>query len=82
MMSIDEIGDERRQYLIDLLDNTTYDSRQKQHYGYLITELVYMHQYEWMLSRIMMNEIRDADRIPYGMNYNQSDIKKHLKQKS
>lgn len=82
MKGIDEIGNEKRQYLLDLLENTTYDDRQKQHYSYLIGELVYMHQYEWMLNRIRMNEIRDADRIPYGMNFNQSDIKKHLKQKS
>lgn len=80
-MPIDEIGNEKREYLLDLLENTTYDERQKSHYSYLIGQLNYVHQYEWMLNRIRMNEIRDADRILYGFNFNQSDIKKHLKQK-
>jgi hypothetical protein len=80
-LTFDEVGDEKREYLHIILENTTYDDKQKDYYRIVINELVYWNEFELMLSLLMMNEIKDSERIPYGFNYNQSDIKKHLKRK-
>lgn len=76
---IDEIGEERRLLLISMLDNTTYDEKQKEIMRYAINRLEWMHQFNFVIKRIEMNTIQDKDRIAMGLNYNQSDIKKRLK---
>ncbi len=76
-----EITPEQRQYLADLLERTTYSEEERKFQRFLIDEIEKMHQYEFLLRRFQMNEIQDKDRIAYGMPYNQSDIKKTLKNK-
>lgn len=80
-VTFDEIGDDKRNYLLIILQNTTYDDKQKEYYKGIIECLIYWDEYDSMYNLLMMNEIKDSDRIPYGFNYNQSDIKKHLKRK-
>lgn len=76
-----EITDDQRQYLTELLERTTFDEEVKNFYRIKIAEMEKMHQFELMLGVFKMNEIQDKDRIAYGMPYNQSDIKKTLKTK-
>lgn len=77
----DQLGNEKRDHLHRLLDNSTYDDDRKRLLHYIIDELVGDAQYNFVLNRLLMNEIQDKDRIAFGMNYNQSDIKKTLKHK-
>lgn len=77
----DQIGNEKRDHLHRLLDNTTYDDDKKVTLHYIIDELVNDVQYDYVLNRLKMNEIQDKDRIAFGFNYNQSDIKKRLRNK-
>jgi len=77
----DQIGNEKRQYLHQLLDRCTYDDERKRTLHYIIDELVFKHQYEYVLNRMLMNEIKDEHRISMGFNYSQTDIKKTLKNK-
>ena len=76
-----EITDDQRQYLLDLLDRTTFSDEVKEHYRIFIADMEHMQQFESYLGILQMNEIQDKDRIAYGMPYNQSDIKKALKLK-
>lgn len=77
----DQLGNEKRDYLHRLLDNSTYDDDKKRLLHYIIDELVNEVQYTYVINRLLMNEIQNKDRIAFGMNYNQSDIKKTLKNK-
>lgn len=77
----DQLGNEKRDYLHRLLDNSTYDDDRKRTLHYIIDELVTVAQYDYVVCRLLMNEIQDKDRIQFGFNYNQSDIKKTLKNK-
>jgi NAD-dependent SIR2 family protein deacetylase len=77
----DEITPEQKQYLQELLERTTFDEQSKKTYMFFIDEIDKMHQFEFLKSRLLMNEIQDKDRIAFGMPYNQSDIKKTLKNK-
>jgi len=79
MYTEDSIGDGKRDYLHDFLDRTTYDDERKRTLHFIIDELRHMHQYEYVIKRLEMNEIQDKDRISLGLNYSQSDIKKRLK---
>lgn len=76
-----EITNDQKDYLLELLDRTTFDEENKAVYRFFINEIDKMHQFEFMKGRLIMNEIQDKDRIAYGMPYNQSDIKKTLKAK-
>lgn len=78
---VDEVGEESRLYLITLLENTTYEERQKETLAYRINNLLAKADYEKALANLQMNQIQDKDRIAMGMAYNQSDIKKTLKSK-
>lgn len=73
------VDDIKRDYLISLLYRTTYDDDTKRYMEYVIGLIDWQHQYEFMLNRLIMNEIKDEDRISMGMNYSQSDIKKTLR---
>jgi hypothetical protein len=77
----DEVGEESRLYLITLLENTTYEERQKETLAHRINNLLSKADYEKALANLQMNQIEDKDRIAMGMAYNQSDIKKTLKSK-
>jgi hypothetical protein len=77
----DEVGEESRLYLITLLENTTYEERQKETLAHRINNLLSRPDYEKALANLQMNQIEDKDRIAMGMAYNQSDIKKTLKSK-
>lgn len=76
-----EITEDQKQYLHQLLDRTTFDEESKVTYRFFIDEIDKMHQFDFMKSRLLMNEIQDKDRVAYGMPYNQSDIKKAIKNK-
>jgi len=75
----DEIGEEKRMYLITLLENTHFDDETKQRQAIKISAYTKQEQYEKALKIIQANEIQDKDRIAMGLNYNQSDIVKALK---
>lgn len=79
---IDEVGEEKRMYLLSLLENTTYDEVGKDRLAARIEEIKTLAAYDKALSNLQMNQIEDKDRIAMGLNYNQSDIKKTLKSKS
>jgi hypothetical protein len=78
---VDEVGEESRLYLITLLENTTYEERQKETLAHRINNLLLRADYDKALANLQMNQIEDKDRIAMGMAYNQSDIKKTLKSK-
>lgn len=78
---VDEVGEESRLYLITLLENTTYEERQKETLALRINNLLSRVDYDKALANLQMNQIEDKDRIAMGMAYNQSDIKKTLKSK-
>jgi hypothetical protein len=77
--TLDEVGDEARLYLVTLLENTTYEERQKQILALRIESLLKQEDYDKALLTLQANQIEDKDRIAMGMPYNQSDIKKTLK---
>lgn len=76
---VDEIGEESRMYLVTLLENTTYEERQKEQLALRINSIVSQKEYDKALANLQANQIEDKDRIAMGFNYNQSDIKKALK---
>jgi len=76
---VDEVGDEKRMYLLTLLENTTYDEVAKDRLASRIEEIKLQVDYDKALLNLEMNAIQDKDRIAMGMPYNQSDITKHLK---
>ena len=78
-LQVDEVGDEARLYLVTLLENTTYEERQKQTLAVRIEGLLKQTDYDKALLNLQANQIEDKDRIAMGMPYNQSDIKKTLK---
>jgi len=66
-------------YLITLLENTTYEERQKQGLALKIENIRFESDYEIALTTLQANQIEDKDRIAMGLNYNATDIKKTLK---
>ena len=76
---IDEVGEESRLYLLTLLENTTYEERQKEQLAIRIGALVKQADYEKALLNLHANQIEDKDRIAMGLNYSQTDIKKRMK---
>ena len=75
----DEVGDEKRMYLLTLLENTTYEERQKEQLAIKIEALKFEADYTKALTTLQANQIQDKDRIAMGLNYSQTDIKKTLK---
>jgi hypothetical protein len=75
---VDEIGDDKRMYLITLLENSTYEERQKEKLALKIDSIKSYLDYDKALLNLQANQIEDKDRIAMGMNYNAGDIKKHL----
>jgi hypothetical protein len=76
---VDEVGDEKRMYLLTLLENTTYEERQKEQLAIKIEALKFEADYTKALTTLQANQIQDKDRIAMGLNYSQTDIKKTLK---
>ncbi len=77
--SVDEVGEENRLYLLTLLENTTYEERQKEQLAIRIGALVKQAEYDKALLNLQSNQIQDKDRIAMGLNYSQTDIKKRMK---
>lgn len=76
---VDEVGDEKRMYLLTLLENSTYEERQKERLALKIDAIRFEADYEKAYNNLQMNQIEDKDRIAMGLPYNQSDIKKTIK---
>jgi hypothetical protein len=77
--SVDEVGEENRLYLLTLLENTTYEERQKEQLAIRIGSIVKQADFDKALLNLQGNQIQDKDRISMGLNYSQTDIKKTLK---
>lgn len=75
----DEIGDEKRLQLITMLENTLYEEDKKTKMANLIDSYTTWDQYNKAFKVLIANQVEDKDRIAMGMNYNQSDIKKAIK---
>lgn len=76
---VDEVGDDKRMYLLTLLENTTYEERQKEQLAIKIDNLKFDTDYEKAYNTLQANQIQDKDRIAMGLNYSATDIKKTLK---
>ena len=76
---VDEVGDDKRMYLLTLLENTTYEERQKDQLAVKIDNIKFETDYDKALTTLQANQIQDKDRIAMGLNYSQTDIKKTLK---
>jgi hypothetical protein len=76
---VDEVGDDKRMYLLTLLENTTYEERQKEQLAIKIENLKFETDYEKAYNTLQANQIQDKDRIAMGLNYSATDIKKTLK---
>lgn len=76
---VDEVGEEARLKLLSMLENTTYEERQKEQLAIRIEGILKQEDYDKAYNNLLANQIEDKDRIAMGMNYNQSDIKKALK---
>jgi hypothetical protein len=76
---VEEIDEEGRLYLLTLLENTTYEERQKEQLAVRISSIKTQAEYDKALSNLQMNQIQDKDRISMGLNYSQTDIKKTIK---
>ena len=77
----DEIGNDKRLYLLTLLESTTYDEQAKEKLALRIEAITTQDSYEKALTNLQSNQIQDKDRIAMGLNYNQNDIKKTTKRK-
>jgi hypothetical protein len=75
---VDEVGDEKRMYLITLLESSTYEERQKERLALNIERIKSAEKYDNALLNLQANQIQDKDRIAMGLNYNATDIKKTL----
>lgn len=75
----DEVGEEARLKLLAMLENTTYEERQKEVLAVRIEGIMKQEDYDKAYNNLVANQIEDKDRIAMGMPYNQGDIKKALK---
>jgi hypothetical protein len=75
---VDEVGEEARLKLLSMLENTTYEERQKEQLALRIDDIKTQEEFQKAYNNLEMNQIQDKDRIAMGLSYNQSDIKKAL----
>jgi hypothetical protein len=75
---VDEVGEEARLKLLTMLENTTYEERQKEVLAMRIEEIKNQEEFQKAYLNLEMNQIQDKDRIAMGLSYNQSDIKKTI----
>jgi hypothetical protein len=75
---VDEVGEEARLKLLSMLENTTYEERQKEVLALRIEDIKTAEEFDKAYQNLEMNQIQDKDRIAMGLNYNQSDIKKAI----
>jgi hypothetical protein len=76
---VDEVGEEARLKLLSMLENTTYEERQKEQLAVRIEGILKQDDFDKAYNNLLANQIEDKDRIAMGMPYNQTDIKKALK---
>ena len=72
------VSDQEKDYLLTLLDNSTYDDRQRQILKGRINNITAA-DFVKASNNLLANQIEDKDRIAMGLNYNQNDIKQTLK---
>lgn len=77
----DEIGDESRFFLKQLLDKSTIDDEKKAHFELRIDSLILWPEYNKAKDFLMQHQVKDADRIANGMNANASDTNKAVHKK-
>ena len=75
----DEVGADKRLFLLTMLESTTYDEQAKEKLAIRIEAITTIDSYKKAEVNLLSNQIEDKDRIAMGFNYNQSDIKKSKK---
>ena len=75
---VDEVGEEARLKLLAMLENTTYEERQKEVLAMRREEIKNQEEFQKAYNNLEMNQIQDKDRIAMGLPYNQTDIKKTI----
>jgi hypothetical protein len=73
------LNEDKKMYLITLLEKTAYDDETKDKLAMKIEAMTTPAQFKKAEANLLANQIEDKDRIAMGLNYNQSDIKKTLK---
>jgi hypothetical protein len=73
------IYEDKKLYLITLLEKTAYDDDTKDKLAIKIEAMTTPAQFKKAEANMLANQIEDRNRIAMGLNYNQSDIKKTLK---
>lgn len=76
----DEIGDESRFFLKQLLEKSTIDETRKTDFELRIDSLVLWTEYNKAKEYLMQHQVKDADRIKNGFNSNQGDVNKAVRQ--
>jgi hypothetical protein len=75
----DEIGHSSREYLHNLLENTTFDEDKKKVFSLRIDSLIHWDEYNKAKAYLLQNQIEDKDRIWMGKPFNQADINKAVR---
>ena len=75
----DEVGADKRLFLLTMLESTTYYEQAKEKLAIRIEAITTIDSYKKAEVNLLSNQIEDKDRIAMGFNYNQSDIKKTKK---
>jgi len=75
---VDEVGEEARLKLLAMLENTTYEERQKEQLAMRIEDIKTQEEFQKAYQNLEMNQIQDKDRIAMGLPFNQTDIKKTI----
>jgi hypothetical protein len=73
------LNEDKKMYLITLLEKTAYDDETKDKLAMKIEAMTTPAQFKKAEANLLANQIEDRNRIAMGLNYNQSDIKKTLK---
>ena len=76
----DEVGDDKRQRLILMLEQTTYDEDMREKLASRIEAITTSEAYEKAMANVKMNMVSDSDRIKMGMNVSPTDVNKAAKQ--
>lgn len=77
----DEIGDDGRQFLINLLERSTLDDKRKEDLALRIDSLVLNAEYQNAKEYLLQHQMKDEDRIANGFNVNASDVNKAVNKK-
>jgi hypothetical protein len=63
---VDEVGEEARLKLLTMLENTTYEERQKEQLAIRIEDIKTQEEFQKAYNNLEMNQIQDKDRIAMG----------------